>query len=60
MVRALQEQLEFEDRRGSTPPLVNYWFKTEGGGWVRPDWRRIAEIAVDSVLADLRDDAPSP
>jgi hypothetical protein len=35
--------LEDEDTRHG---LVNYWFETMGSGWVRTNWRRIAEIAT--------------
>lgn len=42
-IKELAQMLEEEDRRTC---LVNYWFKTMGGGWVEPDWERIASIAL--------------
>lgn len=29
--------------------LVAYGFSEPGGGWVRPDWQRIAEVAFDHL-----------
>lgn len=47
MVDEVAKSLEEEDRRAT---LVNYWFETQGGGWVRPDWHRIADSAVRLTL----------
>jgi hypothetical protein len=38
----LAQLLEEEDRQRA---LVSHWFETMGGGWVRTDWQRIAQIA---------------
>jgi hypothetical protein len=43
LVGELACMLEDEDTRHG---LVNYWFETMGSGWVRTNWRRIAEIAT--------------
>lgn len=53
LVREVAEALEDEDRRRT---LVNYWFETVGGGWVKPDWSAIAEVAVDLTLIARRSD----
>lgn len=39
----LARALEEESHRRT---LVNYWFETTGGGWVKPDWTAIARVAV--------------
>lgn len=41
--------LEREDHRKT---LVNYWFETMGGGWVRPDWTAIAQAVMDFLDID--------
>ena len=61
LVKALQQTLEQEDRRLSSRrgPLINYWHERPASDcWVKPNWRLIAEIAVDDVLIELQDDLP--
>lgn len=50
IVTTLAESLRDYDQR--TAKLIDYWFETPGGGWVRPDWDAIAKLAVGLLRAE--------
>lgn len=50
IVGHVKAQLEYVDR---TKTLIDWWYPNVTGGYVRPDWHRIAEVATDNALIDF-------
>jgi hypothetical protein len=48
-----------QDADCRSPVLINYWWETTG--WVKPDWDRIADLAVAVTMDHIarRDDTPT-